>query len=67
MLGGIIFVIVVWFLPILIWYFVQGRKELTAQTTCEQKQREQKVSRNMFYGALGFGVLIIILILIFGR
>lgn len=67
MLGGIIFVIVVWFLPILIWYFVQGKKELSAQATCEQNKKEQKMSKNMFYGALGFGILIIILIIIFGR
>lgn len=64
MLGDILFVIVVWFLPILIWYFVQGRKEFNALPGCEAQSKEQKNSKIAFYGALGFGIIIILLIII---
>lgn len=67
MLGGILFVIIVWFVPILIWYFLQGRKEFNSTSNCDSQEKEKKMSKRMFYGALGFGVLIILLILIFGR
>lgn len=66
MLGGILFVIVVWFLPILIWYFVQGRKEFNSKPNCESQIKEQKFSKYTFYGALGFGLIIILLIIILG-
>lgn len=66
MLGGILFVIIVWFLPILIWYFVQGRKEFNRAPNCAAQADEIAQSKYMFYGALGFGVFIIILILILG-
>lgn len=67
MLGGIIFVIVVWFLPLGIWYFVQGRKQLSStNTSCEISENERKWTKRSFYGALAVGILIIILIIIFG-
>lgn len=66
MLGGILFVIVVWFLPTLIWYFVQGRKEFNSKPNCESQIKEQKNSKIAFYGALGFGIIIILLIIILG-
>lgn len=66
MLGGILFVIVVWFLPILIWYFVQGRKEFNSIPNCDAQEKEQKNSKIAFYGALGFGLIIILLIIILG-
>ena len=64
MLGGIIFVIVVWFIPILIWYFVQGKKEFNKYSSCETQSKEIRQSKMMFYSALGFGLLIIVLILL---
>lgn len=66
MLGGIIFVIVVWFIPILIWYFIQGKKEFNKVPSCTAQENEIKQSKLMFYGALGFGFLIILLILLLG-
>lgn len=66
MLGGILFIIVVWFLPILIWYFVQGRKEFNSKPNCESQIKEQKFSKYTFYGALCFGFILILIILIFG-
>ena len=64
MLGGILFVIVVWFLPILIWYFVQGRKEFNSTPNCDSQSKEIKFSKISFYAALGFGFAIILLIII---
>ena len=66
MLGGIIFVIIVWFLPLGIWYFVQGRKQMNGNSECETSKKEQLWTKRTFYGALAFGILIIILIIIFG-
>lgn len=66
MLGGILFVLVVWFMPILIWYFVQGRKQFKSNSNCDSQEKEKKMSKRMFYGALGFGLFIILLILILG-
>ncbi len=66
MLGGIIFIIVVWFIPMLIWYIIQGRKEMTSKPSCEASAKEVKNTKIMFYSAIGIGILLIILVLIFG-
>lgn len=66
MLGGIVFVLIVWFLPIFIWYFVQGKKEFSLKPNCESESKQQKMSKYMFYGALGFGFLILLLIILLG-
>ena len=59
MLGGILFVIIVWFVPILIWYFIQGKKEFQSNSNCDAQEKEKKMSKRMFYGALGFGIIFI--------
>lgn len=66
MIGGILFVIVVWFIPILIWYLIQGKNEFTLKPNCNSLTKEQKDSKIAFFCALGFGVLVILLILLLG-
>lgn len=66
MLGGIIFILVVWILPLIIWYFVQGRKEFNSESNCESVKKEKKWTKISFLCALGVGVLLIILVIIVG-
>lgn len=66
MLGGIIFVIVVWFIPLLVWYFVQGRQEFSKEASCVSSAKEVLNSKRAFYGAIIFGLIILASIIIFG-
>lgn len=65
MWGGLLFIFVVWFLPLLIYYFVQGRKKFNKTPSCEQEEKEIKKDKYAFYGAIGFGLLIAIIVVLF--
>lgn len=65
MLVGFLFIFVFWVLPILIWYFVQGRKEIHRVPNCPSQEAEQKQAKAMLGFAIGFGLFIILIVLIF--
>lgn len=64
MLGGIVFVIIVWFVPLIIWIIIQN--PFKQNSSCEFGKKEIFKDRKMFLYALGFGIFILILIILFG-
>lgn len=65
MLGGILFIVIVWFIPLLIWYLIQGKKEFNLNPFCNISSKEQMMSRRMFYGAIMIGFLFILLVIFY--
>lgn len=65
MLTGILFIVIVWFIPLIIWYFVQGKNEFSLKPNCNSLSKEQKMSKWSFFAAIGFGILCILLIIFF--
>lgn len=66
MLGWIIFVFVIWFIPLIAWYFIRGKYKFSQDATCINSAKEILQSKRLFYGALFFGLLIIAILIIFG-
>lgn len=64
MLGGILFVIFVWFVPLILWLLIQN--PFKKKASCEANKREIARDKRMFFIALASGVLILLAIILFG-
>ncbi len=62
MLGGIIFVFIVWFVPMILWLIFQN--PFKKNSSCENGKTENKLDKKIFWAALSIGIAILLGIII---
>lgn len=64
MLGGIIFIFVVWFIPLIIWLIIKN--PFKQKATCEVNKKEILRDKRMFIYVVIFGLLCILATILLG-